>query len=165
MNSEGKVCRNVAVGWSFPSCVIPASVSWVVQRLSKPDIALRLCLMPVMGLSSMNLSNPFLNLFMCLLPDHPLAMGFAFYFCTVWKYTLFAHLKSTASLLYWISPTSSIKTTQTAFISLFSTRYSWFYKSVISSPSLFSRLRRPLTSSMHQKHSQTFIIHLLHPQS
>lgn len=75
--------------------------------------------MPLMGLSSMNLSNPFLNLFMCLLPDHPLAMGFAFYFCSVQKYTSLAHLKFTASLLYWISPTSSIKTTQTAFISYF----------------------------------------------
>lgn len=62
---------------------------------------IRLSLMPLMGLSSVNLSNPFLNIFESA-PEHPAAMGFALYFCIVWKSTLFAHFKSMVWLLYWI---------------------------------------------------------------
>lgn len=72
---------------------------------------IRLCLMPLMALSSMNSSNPFLNLFIYLLSEHPVATGFALYFCFVWKCTSFALFKSRASLLYWIFLTSFIKTT------------------------------------------------------
>lgn len=43
---------------------------------------IRLSLMPLMGLSSVNSSNPFLNIFVSA-PEHPAAMGFALYFCVV----------------------------------------------------------------------------------
>lgn len=153
VNAQGKAGRNVTVGWSYPLYVIPASVSWVVQRLLETEVALSCVNAPDGPVICEFIWSLFEPIYMSA-PEHPVAMGFALYFSVIWKITSFAHFKSTAWLLYWIFLTSFIETRQSALISWFSSCYSWFYKPVIS------RLRS-LFISIYQKHSKTLIILLV----
>lgn len=61
VSTQGKARRHVAVGGSYPSCAVPASVSWESGAFGARSF-IRLCLMALMGLASVNFPHPLLNL-------------------------------------------------------------------------------------------------------